>query len=88
MQEKRELKTYCFSMIFENSERLPALVIVDPYPVVKHTTTAISAHAKGVGYRNFNYQQNSIRHECFPNQLWVMLYHISISILNCLPSIG
>jgi hypothetical protein len=48
MHGKRELKTYCFSMVFENSERLPALVIVNPYPVVKHTTPAISAHSKGV----------------------------------------
>jgi hypothetical protein len=49
IQGKRELKTYCFSMVFENSKRLPALVIINPYPVVKHTTPAISAHAKGVG---------------------------------------
>jgi hypothetical protein len=49
MQGKRELKTYCFGMVFENSKRLPVLVIVNPYPVVKHTTSVISAHVKGVG---------------------------------------
>jgi hypothetical protein len=36
-------------MVFENSKRLPVLVIVNPYPVVKHTTSVISAHVKGVG---------------------------------------